>query len=59
MLHSSLWTVFGWTVRVGSKANPRSLANFPCQANGAEVLRLAHVVLAEEEVPLQPAAATA
>jgi DNA polymerase I-like protein with 3'-5' exonuclease and polymerase domains len=41
MLHGSLWTVFGWTVRVGSRANPRSLANFPMQANAAEVLRLA------------------
>lgn len=41
MLHGKLWTVFGWEVRVGANANGRSLANFPCQANGAEVLRLA------------------
>jgi hypothetical protein len=36
-----LWTRFGWQVWVGANANPRSLANFPCQANGAEMLRLA------------------
>jgi hypothetical protein len=36
-----LRTVFGWPVRVGPEANPRSLRNFPCQANGAEMLRLA------------------
>jgi hypothetical protein len=41
MLNGSLWTAFGWTVHVGSRANPRSLANFPMQANGAEMLRLA------------------
>ena len=41
MLHGKLWTVFGWTIHVGSNANPRSLRNFPMQANGAEMLRLA------------------
>ena len=40
MLLNRLHTVFGWTVRIGSDANPRSLRNFPCQANGAEMLRL-------------------
>ena len=41
MLHGNLQTVFGWQIAAGSDANPRSLANFPCQANGAEMLRLA------------------
>jgi DNA polymerase I-like protein with 3'-5' exonuclease and polymerase domains len=41
MLRGDLWTVFGWRVHVGPLANPRSLANFPMQANGAEMLRLA------------------
>src|SRR3954469_3403663 len=41
MLLNRLHTVFGWTIRVGPDANPRSLRNFPCQANGAEMLRLA------------------
>ena len=41
LLSGRLHTVFGWTIRVGPDANPRSLRNFPCQANGAEMLRLA------------------
>ena len=41
MLHGKIWTVFGWTLHVGSNAKPRSLRNFPMQANGAEMLRLA------------------
>jgi DNA polymerase family A len=41
MLHGSLHTVFGWRVHVGEISNPRSLRNFPMQANGAEMLRLA------------------
>ncbi len=40
MLGGKLTTVFGWIIRVGSNANPRSLRNFPMQANGAEMLRL-------------------
>jgi DNA polymerase-1 len=41
MLLGELYTVFGWQVHVGPEANSRSLANFPMQANGAEMLRLA------------------
>ena len=41
MLTGSLHTVFGWHVHVGEHSNPRSLRNFPMQANGAEMLRLA------------------
>jgi DNA polymerase I-like protein with 3'-5' exonuclease and polymerase domains len=41
MLLGGLHTVFGWRVHVGPDANTRSLANFPMQANGAEMLRLA------------------
>jgi DNA polymerase I-like protein with 3'-5' exonuclease and polymerase domains len=41
MLTCSLHTVFGWHVHVGETSNPRSLRNFPMQANGAEMLRLA------------------
>jgi DNA polymerase I len=41
MLTGSLHTVFGWHVHVDEKPNPRSLRNFPMQANGAEMLRLA------------------
>ena len=41
MLTGSLHTVFGWRVQVPAVANDRSLRNFPMQANGAEMLRLA------------------
>ena len=41
MLYGELHTVFGWRIRTGASANPRSLRNFPMQANGAEMLRLA------------------
>ena len=41
MLTGSLHTAFGWRVRVPEIANTRSLQNFPMQANGAEMLRLA------------------
>jgi DNA polymerase-1 len=50
MLHNSLSTVFGWHVHVGEKSNPRSLRNFPMQANGAEMLRLACCLATERGV---------
>jgi hypothetical protein len=50
MLHGRLWTVFGWTLRTGPNANPRSLCNFPMQANGAEMLRLACCMLVEDGI---------
>ena len=45
-----LQTVFGWRVHVGPRANPRSLANFPMQANGAEMMRLACCLATERGV---------
>jgi DNA polymerase-1 len=50
MLLNRLHTVFGWTVRVGPDANPRSLRNFTCQANGAEMMRLACCLATERGV---------
>jgi DNA polymerase I len=41
MLYGSLHTVFGWCIYTGETPNPRSLRNFPMQANGAEMMRLA------------------
>ena len=40
-LNGFLHTVFGWRLRVADAFNDRSLRNFPMQANGAEMLRLA------------------
>jgi DNA polymerase I len=40
VLTGKLVAVFGWPIHVGADFNPRSLRNFPMQANGAEMLRL-------------------
>jgi hypothetical protein len=50
MLTGSLYTVFGWKVRVPEVANDRSLRNFPMQANGAEMLRLACCIATEQGI---------
>jgi DNA polymerase family A len=47
MLRGQLRTVFGWTLHVGPDVNPRSLRNFPMQANGAEMMRLAACLATE------------
>ena len=50
MLYNKIHTVFGWTLHVGSHSNHRSLRNFPMQANGAEMLRLAICLATERGV---------
>lgn len=50
LLGGQLWTTFGWRRHVGSGTNVRSLQNFPMQANGAEMLRLACVRLTEQNI---------
>jgi hypothetical protein len=47
VLNGKLWTTFGWEIRVNGAVNPRSLRNFPMQANGAEMLRIACIFLTE------------
>ena len=42
--------MFGWRLRVGAEFNPRSLMNFPMQANGAEMLRLACCLATERGI---------
>ena len=50
MLKGSLPTVFGWRLHTGANANPRSIQNFPMQANGAEMLRLACCFVTESGI---------
>ena len=50
VLGMPLTTVFGWTVRPGDEPNPRSLQNFPMQANGAEMLRIACCLATERGI---------
>ena len=47
VLNRRLWASYGWTHHVAESFNPRSLRNFPMQANGAEMLRLACILLTE------------
>jgi DNA polymerase-1 len=49
-LHNRIETVFGWPIHVQADFNPRSLRNFPMQANGAEMLRLACCLATERGV---------
>ena len=47
ILNGKLWTTFGWEIRVKGQVNARSLRNVPMQGNGAEMLRIACIFLAE------------
>lgn len=50
ILLGELHTVFGWRIHVTGEVNPRMLRNFPMQANGAEMLRLACCLAIERGV---------
>jgi DNA polymerase I-like protein with 3'-5' exonuclease and polymerase domains len=43
-------TAFGWPLHIGMEANPRALLNYPMQANGAEMMRLACCLAIERSV---------
>jgi DNA polymerase I len=45
-------TVFGWQINVQQDLNPRSLRNFPMQANAAEMLRIACILMVKREIQL-------
>lgn len=47
MLTGKIYTVFGWELHVAANSNPRTLRNFPMQANGAEMMRLAACLATE------------
>lgn len=49
-LAGTLQAAFGWSVHVGPNPNPRSLRNFPLQANGSEMLRLACIFATERGI---------
>lgn len=52
VLYGKLHTIFGWTLHVRTDFNPRSLRNFPMQANGAEMLRLACCLATERGIAI-------
>lgn len=45
LLNRKICTTYGWHLRTGDDPNDRSLRNFPMQANGAEMLRIACVLM--------------
>lgn len=47
VLGGRLWAGFGWQIQTRDECNASSLRNFPMQANGAEMLRLACILLTE------------
>jgi DNA polymerase I len=49
-LRGYLSTVFGWTLRTENTPRPTTLRNFPMQANGAEMLRLACCLATERGI---------
>jgi DNA polymerase I len=51
-LHGELQAVFGWTLRIGPGVKLRTMRNFPMQANGSEMLRLACCFATEADIQL-------
>ena len=45
-------TLFGWQLNVQPDLNPRSLRNFPMQANAAEMLRIACILIHEKGIDI-------
>lgn len=50
VLGGRLWAGFGWQIQTSNELNDRSLRNFPMQANGAEMLRIASILLTESGI---------
>jgi len=50
VLGGRLWAGFGWQIHTRDELNDRSLRNFPMQANGAEMLRIASILLTERGI---------
>jgi DNA polymerase I-like protein with 3'-5' exonuclease and polymerase domains len=49
-LTGHLSTVLGWSIHVTADSRPTALRNFPMQANGAEMLRLACCLTTEQGI---------
>lgn len=45
VLNGEIQSVFGWKLRIGQDTKPRTLQNFPAQSNGAEMMRIAAILL--------------
>jgi DNA polymerase I len=52
MLSNETRTLFGWRLQCKGGVNARSLMNFPCQAHGAEMMRLAAIAGTEAGIEI-------
>jgi DNA polymerase-1 len=52
IINNRIATVFGWQLNIQPIFNARSLRNFPMQANAAEMLRIACLLIAEHGIQL-------
>jgi len=50
MITSSIDTIFGWRLNVNWLTKEKTIRNFPMQANGAEMLRLACIYMMEKNI---------
>ena len=52
VLGGRLWASFGWQIFTEEGLNDRSIRNFPMQANGAEMLRIACILMTEAGIQI-------
>lgn len=52
VLGGKLWAGFGWQIFIDQELNDRSIRNFPMQANGAEMLRIACILMSEAGIKI-------
>ena len=54
LLFRRITTCFGWQMHIfgGEKKEGRTIKNFPCQATGAEILRVACILLVENNIKI-------
>ena len=52
VLGGKLWTRFGWEMRFEQELNERSIRNWPMQANGAEMLRIACILINQADIQI-------
>jgi DNA polymerase I-like protein with 3'-5' exonuclease and polymerase domains len=51
-LNNKINTAYGWNLHLEGEVNPRTIRNFPMQANGAEIMRMAAILLEERGVEI-------
>jgi len=49
-LGGKLWTNYGWQIKADRVVKDRSIRNFPMQAHGSEMLRIACILMASENI---------